>query len=231
MASLADAGYEFAETEAGVLYPGLDDEAFGRARRELLAEALFPEVVRVPGLLTGTGGAEADLSLRKACRRAALVGAKVLVVTAPMDGADERHRVETWREAVQAVGSLGEHAARNGLSVAVGPGGEGSVAETLEEAWVLAEEVGHRAVGVAGDLGAMGEAADVAAAGSALRHVWMPLPRRYGGEAATTACLETLGDLVELGYDGRVSVFAKWSTFAERAGLLLDELKAYSKGR
>jgi hypothetical protein len=101
----------------------------------------------------------------------------------------------------------------------------------LEEAWVLTEVVGHGAVGIAANLGMVGQVADIATAGPAVKHVWLPLPRRYGGTAETTACLEALGDLVELGYDGRVSVEVQWSAIADVAGELLDELKAYGKGR
>jgi hypothetical protein len=229
MSGLADAGYEFAETDASVLYPRLDEAGFREARKAVLAEPLFAEVVRATGLLSETDGDEIELSFREAFWRAALVGAKVLVVGAPDTGRAER--AEAWREAAQALGALGEQAARSGVTVAVAAGGRGSVAETLEEAWVLTEEVGHGAVGIAANLGMAGEVADIAAAGPAVRHVWLPLPRRYGGTAETTACLETLGDLVELGYSGRVSVEAEWSAIADVGGELLEELKAYSKGR
>lgn len=228
MSALAEAGYDFAETDAGVLYPRLDDEGFRQARRAVLAEPLYAEVVRASGLLGGTDGDEVELSYRDLFRRAALVGAKVLVVQAPTIGRVEH--AEAWREAAEALGGLGEQAARVGLGVALAPGGSRNVAETLEEAWVLAEEAGHPAIGVAADLGVVGEVADIAAAGPAVKHVWLPLPRRYGGTVETTACLEALGELAELGYDGRVALAAEWAAIGDVAGELLDELRAYCQG-
>lgn len=229
MTALAEVGYEFAETDARVLYPRLDGAAFRQARQAVLAHSLFPEVVRAPGLLDEMGGDESELSLREAFRRAALVGAKVVVVRAPR--VERSERAEAWRQAAQALGALGEPAARNGLVVAVAAGGRGSVAETLEEAWVLTEEVGHRAVGLAADLAAPDSVHDLAAAGPSVKHVWLPLPRRYGGTVETTACLEALGDLAELGYRGRVSVAEDWTGYADVAGELLEELRAYGRGR
>ncbi|MGQ9732137.1 MAG: sugar phosphate isomerase/epimerase family protein [Candidatus Zipacnadales bacterium] len=228
MATLASVGYEFGETDASVLYPRLEEKAFRRARQALLAEPLFPEVVWVPGLLTGVGGEEVNLSLREVCRRAVLVGAKTLVIEAPKSPPHSRHSNDIWAQAIGALGSLGQQVGQHGLTVALRPV-TGSLAKSLEEAWVLAEEVGHPAVGVAADLATVAERTDVAAAGSALKHVWVPLPRRYGGKADTTECLEALSNLAEFGYKGRVSIAAEWTIMAKVGGALLEDLRAYAE--
>jgi len=117
MQSLADVGYEFAEMDASVLYPTLDEAAFRRARQAVLSESLFPEVVHVPGLLSGTNGCQVELSLRDVFRRAALVGARTLLVQAPATAVAARGSAEAWRETTEALGLLGEHAARSGVDV------------------------------------------------------------------------------------------------------------------
>jgi hypothetical protein len=230
MSALANAGYGFAETGAAVLYAALEEGPFREARQRLLAEPLFAEVVRVPGLLDGDEAPELALTARDLFRRAALVGAKVLVAQAPPAPREESARSEAWRGLVETLGLLSESGARNGVALAIAPVRQGSLAETLEEAWVLTQEVGHPTVGIAADLGTVREAADLAAGGPAIKHVWLPLPRRYGGEADTTTCFEALGDLAEMGYHGRVSVSAAWPALGERAGDLLEELTAYGRG-
>ena len=72
----------------------------------------------------------------------------------------------------------------------------------------------------------MTETADLIAAGPALKHVWLPVPRRHGGDADTTSCFEVLADLAAFGYNGRVSVAAGWPRIANGAAQLLDELRA-----
>ncbi len=240
MTALADAGYDFGETNADVLYPTLNEGAFRRAREVLLAEPLFPEVVRAPELLQcamtapeRSGRVMGGLDLRTVFRRAAMVGAKVLVVTAPGHDALQRlnGQAKAWRETVEAAGLLGEHAARSGISVAIAPqADEPGLAATLDEAWVLVEEVGHPSVAVSADVSAIDDWADMAATGLALRHVELPLPGRFGGSFSTERCLEALHALREFGYRGRVSVAAKWPRFAERAAELLEEIRAAGGG-
>jgi len=240
MTAVADAGYDFGETEADVLYPGLEEEAFRRAREALRTEPLFPEVVQATELLHCTmaarersGRVMGDLDVRTVFRRAAMVGAKVVVVTAPGYDALQRFngQAKAWREATEAIGLLGEQAARCGLSVAVAPRTDaGGLATTIDEVWVLSEEVGHPAVGVSADVSTIADWADMAATDLALKHVHLPLPGRFGGEFSTERCLEALGALREFGYGGRVSVSAEWSTFADRAAELLEEMRAVAGG-
>jgi len=240
MTALADAGYDFGETEADVLYPTLDEEAFRRAREALRAEPLFPEVVQAPELLhcamtvdERPGPVLGGLDIRTLFRRGAMVGARVVVVVAPGYDALQRFngQAKAWREAAEAVGLLGEHAARSGLSIAVAPRTDaGGLATTIDEVWVLSEEVGHPAVGVSADVSTIADWADMAATGLALKHVHLPLPGRFGGEFSTERCLEALAALREFGYGGRVSVSAEWPTFAHRAGELLEEMRAIGGG-
>lgn len=244
MAALADVGLAFAETDAGALYPTLDDEAFRRARQSMLAEPLFPEVIRIPDLVLqaecspdmpgagGNGESDDSLDLRTTFRRAALVGCRVIVADAPRY--DHRHRFNgqggAWEQALGAVSHLCEQAALTGVGVALRPtdGPEG-VAETLEETWVLAEEVGHPAVGVVADVGMVADPADMGTAGPALRHVYLPLPRRFGGDFDTTTCYEAVAALAEFGYAGRISIDADWSAISGRAVDLLDELMSLAR--
>ncbi len=235
LTDLAEAGYDFGETGIEVLYPTLDEDDFRRAREVLRAEPLFPEVVRAPDLLQqamtvdSAGHAADPLDLRTLFRRAATVGAKVIVVLAPGHDALRRFngQAKAWREAAEAAGLLGEQAARSGLSVAIAPGAQpGGLAASLDEAWMLAEEVGHPAVGVAADVGTIDDWADMAAAGPALKHVHLPLAHRFGGEFDTERWFEALHALREFGYRGRLSVAAEWPSFAGRAPDLLEELRA-----
>ncbi len=236
MTDLAEAGYDFGETEIGVLYPTLDEETFRHAREALRAEPLFPEVVRAPDLLQWavtaddrSGPVVGELDLRTLFRRAAMVGVKTLVVVAPGHDALQRFdgQARAWREAAGATGLLGEHAARSGLTIAIAPAAQqGGLATSLDEAWVLAEEVGHPAVGVAAEIDTIDDWADLSAAGPALRHIHVPLPHRFGGDFSTERWFEALHALREFGYRGRVSVATEWPTFAERAAELLDELRA-----
>jgi hypothetical protein len=89
---------------------------------------------------------------------------------------------------------------------------------------VLAEEVGHPAVGVVADVGAVEDLADIATAGPALKHVHLPLPRRFGGDFDTTTCYEAISALAEFGYRGRVAVADHWSVVCPHARDLLDDL-------
>lgn len=235
MGELAEAGFEFCETGADSLYPTLDEDAFRLARQDLLAEPLFPEAIRLPdaiawaGELTGgPAGSDPPLGLHALFRRAALVGCRTIVATVPghQQRPDVRDRPETWRRAMNAIGRLAEEAARNGLALALSPNsGADGVARTIEEAWVLAMEVGHPAVGVVANVGAVQDLADMAAAGPALKHVHLPLPRRFGGDLDTTTCYEAVSALAEFGYRGRVSVAAHWSVVAPHAEGLLEDLR------
>ena len=232
MTALADAGYDFAETGLEVLYLSLDDDDFRRAREFLRAEPLFPEVVQAPDLLGWAMAAEGDgppIDLRGLFRRAAMVGAKLLVVSAPGRDALKRFsgQAQAWRQAAESAGLLAQHAATSGLTIAITPGrAEDSLAATIEEVWVLAEEVGHPAVGVAAEVSAIEDWADVAAAGPTLRHIYLPLPGRFGGPFSTEWFFEALHALREFGYTGRATIAADWATLAPRAADLLEEIRA-----
>ncbi len=220
MAELANAGFEFAEMSPSALYPTLGDDAFRRARRDLLAEPLFPEVIRIPELLAWAGADTAEL--RQPFRRAALVGCQIII--AEMPGFDTPpafgRPTRAWRAATTAVSVLGEYAARVGVRLALEPR-PGSI----EEAWVLAEEAGHAAVGVSLDLAGVDDLADIAAAEALLTHVSMPAPRNLGGELDSARCMDALEHLVEFRYAGRMTITTPWRDISKTADDLLDELK------
>ena len=116
------------------------------------------------------------------------------------------------------------------MTLALEPGSHArGVVSTIEEAWVLTEEIGHPAVGVAAHLGAVSGPADMVAAGPALKHVHLPLPRRFGGDFDTTACYEAISELAGFGYYGRVSIAAPWSLVSPHAEDLLDDLKPLAR--
>ncbi|HJN16845.1 MAG TPA: TIM barrel protein [Armatimonadota bacterium] len=221
MTDLADAGYEYAEMSTAALYPALDDEAFRHARHELLGEPLFPEVIRWPELVAWAGDSGRDL--RTLFRRAALNGCKTIVAAMPSleTPLGLGHPTTAWREATEVVGVLGEHAARVRVKLAL----EAAAGGTVEEAWVLAEEAGHAAVGVAMDLSQVNDLADIAAAEALLMHVSLPAPRRHGGDLDSTQCMDALEHLVQFGYRGRVTITTPWEAIRETADELLDEMK------
>jgi hypothetical protein len=193
-----------------------------------VAEPLFPEVVRLPDLVARVDGRGPLADLRTLFRRAAMVGGKVIVAAAP--SYDRVHRfngqAEAWRRAAEIVGLLGERAAPCGLSIALQPSAESAaLAGTIEEAWVLAEEVGHPAVGVAMDMALVDDWADLAAAGKTLKHLHLPLPRRFGGAFDTERWFEALAALREFAYSGRLSLAAAWSSFSAHAAELLEALR------
>lgn len=239
MAELAEVGFDFGETDCQVLYPTLDDDAFRRARQDLLAEPLFPETIHVPDAV-GWAGEAADrsgengsvLDLHDLFRRAALVGCRTVLATVPEhnQGDDTIDRPEAWRQATNAIGLLAEEAARSGVAIALSPNsGADGIARTIDETWVLAEEVGHPAVGIAANVGTVQYLADIATAGPALKHVHLPLPRRFGGDFDTTTCYEAVSALAEFGYRGRVSVAADWSVVSPHAEDLLDDLRPLAR--
>ncbi len=235
MAELAEVGFDFCETGLEVLYPTLDDGAFRGARRDVLAEPLFAEVIRIPDVLLWAeepaGPSPANhppLGLRDTFRRAALVGCRTIVATVPShkQWPDFRDRPEAWRHTMNAVGVLAQEAATSGVAIALSPNSQADgIARSIEETWVLVEEVGHPAVGVAADIGAVQDPADMAAAGPALKHVHLPLPRRFGGDFDTTTCYEAVSALAEFGYRSRVSVCAPWPIVSPHARHLLDDLR------
>ncbi len=239
MTEVAEVGFDFGETDAEVLYPTLDDEAFRRARQDLLAEPLFPEVIQIPdailwpGNLTDASGRDnPGLDLHDLFRRAALVGCRTIIAIVPghQQCRDVRDRPEAWRQTMNAIGLLAEEAARSGVAIALSPNSRADgIARTIEETWVLAEEVGHPAVGVVADVGAVQDLTDMATAGPALKHVHLPLPRRFGGDFDTTTCYEAVSALSEFGYRGRVSVSAHWSVVSPHAEDLLDDLRPLAR--
>lgn len=234
MAELAEVGFDFGETGVGVLHPTRDDDAFRRARQDLLAEPLFAEVIRIPDAVAWAGAAadpsrksNLPLQLHDLFRRAALVGCRTIVATVPAyrECSLVKDLPEAWRRAMNAISLLAEEAARTGLAIALSPNsGADGVARTIDETWVLAEEVGHPAVGVVADVGGVEDLADIATAGPALKHVHLPLPRRFGGDFDTTTCYEAIAALAEFGYRGRVSVADHWSMVCPHARDLLDDL-------
>ncbi len=238
-ALLADAGFDFIELSSDILLPEEPAEAFEPVRQNLAAQDLFPEVLSLvlppqasligPDLDRG----HIERLLRCTFERAGAVGARLVVfgAGARRDLPADLPRPSAWRQLKRLLDRAAKLASAQGLELAVEPipGSGSSMIDSLEEAWILAEEVAQPNVGVAAPLAyllAEREGYDaLIVAGSALRHVYVSDPdRRPPGESAFS--YRPLFDaLAQANYQGSVSIASDWRSLQTQAPHALQTLR------
>ncbi len=231
---MAAAGFDYVEWPLRNIVE-LDGEAYVRLRDHARTLTIAPEAynVMLPGAIKVTGP-DADLRaieryLELAYGRAGDLGGSVIV----FGSGGSRNVPEGWpheealRQLEEACRVAGDVASGHGITVAVEPLNtrESNIINTVEEGAALVRRVAHPSVRVLSDLyhlSVNGEGFEgTVAAGPLLAHVHvaipedrgMPLPHRGGDVLA-----RYFRALRDAGYDGRVSVEARWSSDEVTAG-------------
>jgi len=205
MEPAAEMGFDYIEAAEGDLLLSAEEATFRRLREDVLAQPLFPEVVQLTHL-TAPGGTDV-------LRRAALMGARVIVVDAGQVWAEAGG---DWQRATDRLSAFGHEASRAGLMAALRAD---SRADGLEEAWMLVQEAGHPALGVAADAEALhlrsGEPEELLALERSLLHLYLPPVGEHRLAADFWDGLVAV--LHELGYRHRLTVNRPWAAL-ERWG-------------
>ncbi len=240
--SVAAAGYDYLEPSVvGMLQPEQPDmevmpsllARFGASRLKPAAyNLLLPGDLKVAGPDTDTERQERYLE--EAFRRAGQLGGQIAVFGS--GGArrvpDGWPREDAYTQISAFLTRCGDAAHRHGMSVVIEPlnSSECNILNSVAEALLVVEELGHPAVGVLSDLYHVtydGQSyRETRNAAPMLRHVHVAGSGRRAPNAADYEYLrEYFVVLKEVGYSGRISIEAQWDSLETQAAEALQTLQ------
>jgi sugar phosphate isomerase/epimerase len=233
---LASAGYDFVEWPLNRTVGVMSDDEYARVRRLAAGLRLRPEAwnVMLPATIKVVGPDANDQALttyvEAAFRRVADLGGEVVVFGSGgsrqvPDGFPPAEAHGQFEHACRIVGDV---AAKHALTIAIEPlnRGETNLVNGVAEAVATANRVGHPAVRVLSDLYHVSmedePLSDTTNAGDMLAHVHVAapdrtLPRPGHGEQELRDYFVALRSM---GYDGRISIEARWSEVKDAAAAL-----------